>query len=148
MKPDSVLVWDQEQDHLELLTYNLQKEGYTVLLPESEEDVLPLSRSTSPKLIILGNCSSDEVRATICRSARGFSELFMTPILCLTSDDQCWDRPYNQTAGIDACVVFPAKPKKIIAEVNRLLSSGKASCCGPKEGVLLSGLGAAQNIAS
>ena len=48
-----ILVVDDEQPIVEAVSYNLQKEGYTVLTASDAEECLELVRSESPDIIIL-----------------------------------------------------------------------------------------------
>lgn len=52
-KPYKILLVDDEPDILEFLSYNLKKEGYTVLLAENGKDALKMAAKEIPDLIIL-----------------------------------------------------------------------------------------------
>ena len=53
MANENILVVDDEEDILELVRYNLQREGYHVLCSKSGEEALDLAQSEQPDLIVL-----------------------------------------------------------------------------------------------
>ena len=53
MMKDKILVIDDEEDILELLRFNLTKEGYQVCSASTGEEVLPLARTERPDLVLL-----------------------------------------------------------------------------------------------
>ena len=53
MSKETILVVDDEVDLLDLIEYNLQKEGYRVLRAENGQEALNIARKTPPDLILL-----------------------------------------------------------------------------------------------
>ena len=80
--PSTVLVVEDEENLLAALTYNLEREGYTVLTAEDGQAALALARRHSPDLIILDVMLPELDGFEVCRILRRESEV---PILMLTA---------------------------------------------------------------
>lgn len=136
MGSSRILLWDNEADHRELLRYNLRKAGYQVRVVANESDLLQKATDRPPHLVILGNSSSEESRAKLCRALLEMPVLAHTHFLCLSPDESCESRSYHE--GLDMhCMVMPAKPREIMREVKRILNLRSRQhgfnriCCSP-----------------
>ena len=120
-KPTILLV-DDEQKVLDLITFRLQLLGYRVITAKSGEEGLSLAEAQHPDLIILD----------VTMPGLKESETLRTiPILMLTARSEVEDVNKAVAAGADDYVVKPYDPANLEMKIRRQLSSGKA---GSREG--------------
>ena len=81
----TILVVDDELPIIELIQYNLKKEGFTVLTAENGARALELARSGNPHLIILDLMLPDMGGFDICRILRNDSSTARIPIIMATA---------------------------------------------------------------
>lgn len=85
MARERILVVDDEEDILELVNYNLAKEGYVVSCVTSGEDALTAAKSTLPDLIILDLMLPGVDGLDVCRILRTDPSTNNIPIVMLTA---------------------------------------------------------------
>ncbi len=109
-----ILIADDEKDFLEILTYNLKKEGFDVVAVENGEDAL--SRlSQEPDLIILDIMMPKMDGYEVCQAIR--SEGYVVPILFLTARDSDFDEVRAFEIGADDYITKPFSPMTLIARI-------------------------------
>ena len=74
MPPKTILVVDDEKDLVELVGYNLEKEGFTVLRAFDGEKALEAVRTKNPDLLILDLMLPGVKGLDVCRILRGKPE--------------------------------------------------------------------------
>lgn len=121
MKP-TILVVDDEKDLVNLLRYNLQKEGYEVICAYDGSSVLDLVWSKRPALVILDLMLPDRSGFDICREIKGNPELKSIPIIMLTARSSEYDRITGFESGAEDYVVKPFSPKELVLRVKAMLS--------------------------
>ncbi|MEZ4687269.1 MAG: hypothetical protein R3B47_14735 [Bacteroidia bacterium] len=124
----TILLWAQEEDHEELLAYNLIREGYIVSTVSSENEIVAQSIAINPDIILMGDCSTEEAFIEIVNKIKG-SKLTSTPlVVCLTTKAvPSDDHPVCNAS--DACLALPAKPKKIVKLVRKLIKNSDTKAC-------------------
>jgi two-component system alkaline phosphatase synthesis response regulator PhoP len=117
----TLLIIDDEEDIRELLSYNLKKEGYTVVTAENGEMGLNAMREFKPDLILLDVMMPGMDGIEVCDTIRqtpGFSQILVCFLTARGED-------YSQIAGLDAgaddYVAKPIKPKVLISRINAML---------------------------
>lgn len=96
-KPLRVLVVDDDRDILELLKYNLWKEGYKVKVLEESSKAIKAAKSFSPDLIVLDLMMPHPNGIELCRELRKMKQFEDTYIFFLTAKSE----PYYQQAALD-----------------------------------------------
>jgi len=94
-KPFRVLVIDDDRDILDLLEYNLQKEGFAVQTLEDSRHAIGLAKDFLPDLIILDIMMPHPNGIEVCRELRSMSRFESTYIFFLTAKS---DHYYQQAA--------------------------------------------------
>jgi DNA-binding response OmpR family regulator len=123
--PPTILLWTHEEDHEELLSYNLIKEGFIVSTVAHEDEIIPQFQSIEPDIILMGECSSDQVFIAIVEEIKGSKQERIPPVICLTTKSA--EAKDNLACGVvDVCLTLPMKPKKIISIVRKLLDKESA----------------------
>ena len=85
MSREHILVVDDEEDILELVRYNLAKDGYHVACVTNGEEALDLARSKSPDLIVLDLMLPGIEGLEVCRLLKNDHGTQHIPIVMLTA---------------------------------------------------------------
>lgn len=115
---ETILVVDDEKPIAQILKFNLEREGYRVLLAYDGEEALAVARAQRPDLIILDIMLPKLDGFGVCREVRKESGV---PILMLTAKDQEVDKVLGLELGADDYVTKPFGPREIMARVKAIL---------------------------
>ncbi|MDY0163652.1 response regulator transcription factor [Desulfobotulus sp.] len=139
MGKETILVVDDEEDILELIRYNLTREGYGVLLAATGEEALRFVKNGSPDLMVLDlmlpGVDGLEVTRRIRRQARGAT----LPIVMLTAKGEEADVVTGLELGADDYVTKPFSPRILVARIRSVLRRHermKAEGMQDREGIL------------
>lgn len=117
-----VLVVDDEKDILDLLKYNLEKEGYTVTTSSNGRKALELvHRSSLPDLIILDVMMPEMDGWEVCRRLKREKKTASIPVIFLTAKGTEVDEVVGLELGAEDYVVKPISPRKLIARIKAVL---------------------------
>lgn len=124
MNPAKILLVDDEPDILEILEYNLRKEGYDVATAENGK--LGLARATEfkPDLIILDIMMPVMDGVEVCRQLRAKSEFDGTVITFLTAREEDYSQIAALDTGGDDYITKPIRPRVFLSRVKALLRRG------------------------
>jgi two-component system phosphate regulon response regulator PhoB len=120
MKP-TLLVVEDEAAMVELLRYNLEKEGYDVAAAADGEEALQAIADSRPDLIILDWMLPLVSGIEVCRQIRRKPETKDIPIIMLTARAEEADRVRGLEVGADDYVTKPFSPSELIARVRAVL---------------------------
>jgi two-component system, OmpR family, alkaline phosphatase synthesis response regulator PhoP len=132
MAHETILVVDDEQDILELLRYNLEREGYKVLTVESGEAAVSETLAARPDLVILDLMLPGIDGVEVCRRIRSKEDLNNIPIIMLTAKSEDSDIISGLEVGADDYVAKPFSPKVLVARVRALLRRKQRKELPPK----------------
>src|SRR3954451_5260848 len=115
-----VLIVDDEPDILEIISYNLVKEGYQTLTAKNGIDALEKMATFDPDLVILDIMMPRMNGVEVCKSIRSTPEYNDTLIILLTalSDEQSQIKGLE--SGADDYVSKPISPKVLVSRVNAI----------------------------
>ena len=85
MARERILVVDDEQDILELIRYNLSREGYQLDTVTSGEEAIKIARDRHPDLIVLDLMLPGIDGLDVCRQLKGETRTTHIPIIMLTA---------------------------------------------------------------
>jgi len=114
-----ILVVDDEQALVRLITYNLNKEGYTTVAAYDGNEAWRLATGEKFDLIILDLMLPGKDGLDICRELR--REKIYTPIIMLTARNDEIDRVLGLELGADDYVTKPFSVRELIARVKAIL---------------------------
>lgn len=112
-----VLVVEDEQALALLLKYNLEKEGYDVIIEDRGNKVLGVVERECPSLILLDWMLPELSGVEICKQVRSKPDLKNIPIIMLTAKGQEEDKIKGLNAGADDYVTKPFSVPELMARV-------------------------------
>jgi len=113
-----ILIVDDEPHIVELVRYNLVKEGFEVSVAYDGREALEKARKDSPDLVILDLMLPFVDGLEVCRHIRRESPV---PILMLTAKDGEQERVVGLELGADDYVTKPFSPRELVARVRAIL---------------------------
>lgn len=116
-----VLIADDEPDILEIIAYNLSKEGYEVITARDGDEALEKANKHKPHLIILDMMMPKKTGVQVCRILRVQDAFKDTLIMFLTALNDETTQVTGLETGADDYVSKPVSPKVLISRVNALL---------------------------
>lgn len=126
MPNEHILVVEDEEDILELLRYNLMKEGYRVTGVLSGEEGLKAARSQPPDLIVLDLMLPGIDGLTACRELKMDAKTRDLPIIILTAKGEEADIVAGLELGADDYVTKPFSPRVLLARLRAVLRRRQA----------------------
>jgi two-component system phosphate regulon response regulator PhoB len=127
-----ILVVEDEEDIQELLSYNLEKEGYRVIWEASGEEGLQSANEHSQDLIVLDLMLPGLDGLEACRILKGANETRQIPIIILTAKGEEEDIIAGFDAGADDYVTKPFSPPVLCARVGAVLRRKASATIGPE----------------
>ena len=121
MPKESILVVEDEEDILELVKYNLAKEGYRVSGAATGEVGLKTARSSLPDLIVLDLMLPGIDGLEVCKILKNDSKTQHIPVIMLTAKSEDSDIITGLEIGADDYLAKPFTPKVLIARVRTVL---------------------------
>jgi two-component system, OmpR family, alkaline phosphatase synthesis response regulator PhoP len=116
----TILVVDDEKDIVDLLSYNLTKEGLTVITARNGRDALDRARQ-KPDLIILDVMMPEMNGLQVIQELRKEKSTASIPVILLTAKGSETDEIVGLEVGADDYIVKPVKIGKIVARVHAAL---------------------------
>jgi two-component system phosphate regulon response regulator PhoB len=124
MAGERVLVVDDEKDILELIRYNLEKEGYSVDTATSGEDALMRASREAPALVVLDLLLPGLDGLEVCRRLKRDEATRLVPVVMLTAKTEDSDIVTGLEVGADDYITKPFSPKVLVARVRAALRRG------------------------
>lgn len=122
----TILLVDDEEDILEFLSYNLEKEGYNVLKASNGKSGLEIAKKHIPDLILLDVMMPEMDGITVCEKLRAIDSLDSSFIVFLTARSEEYSELAGFTSGADDYVTKPIKPRLLISRIEAILRRSKA----------------------
>jgi DNA-binding response OmpR family regulator len=113
-----ILVVDDEVSVTELISYNLTKAHYDVLVAHDGETALKIARRSSPDLILLDLMLPKIDGLDVCRELRKTSQV---PIIMITARGEETDRVIGLELGADDYVTKPFSVRELLARIKAVL---------------------------
>jgi two-component system alkaline phosphatase synthesis response regulator PhoP len=115
-----VLVVDDDSDIVELLEYNLTKEGYSVLTASNGRKAIEIAKSFIPDLILLDIMMPQLDGIETGRILRQNQDIKNTYILFLTARSEEYSEVAAFDVGADDYITKPIKPRALMSRINAL----------------------------
>ena len=124
MKPAKILLVDDEPDILEILEYNLKKEGYEVATANNGEAGLKRAEEFRPDLVVLDIMMPVMDGVEVCRQLRANEAFDNTVITFLTAREEDYSQIAALDTGGDDYITKPISPRVLLSRVKALLRRG------------------------
>ncbi|HRP53077.1 MAG TPA: response regulator transcription factor [Fluviicola sp.] len=124
-KNQTILIIDDEQDIIEFLKYNLEKEGYKVLSATNGVEGIDCAKSNTPDLILLDVMMPKMDGIEVCSLLRNEASLNDTLIVFLTSRYEDYSQVAGYEAGADDYVAKPIRPRLLVSKLEAILRRKK-----------------------
>lgn len=118
-----ILVVDDEEALVRLISYNLNKEGFITIPAYDGEEALRLVREEQPDLIILDLMLPGKDGFEVCRTLRAAN--IKTPVIMLTARDEEVDKVVGLELGADDYVTKPFSVRELSARAKAVLRRGR-----------------------
>lgn len=116
-----VLVVDDEQDILEFLSYNLEKEGFEVFTAENGKIGVEKAKNEHPDIILLDVMMPEMDGIEACRTLREMPQFEHTIIAFLTARTEDYSQIAGFETGADDYISKPIKPRVLVSRLKALL---------------------------
>jgi two-component system, OmpR family, alkaline phosphatase synthesis response regulator PhoP len=121
MAKEKILVVDDEEDILELVRYNLAKEGYRVTCVFSGEDALRRTREDAFDLVLLDLMLPGLDGLDICRQLKNGASTKQIPVVMITAKDDDADIVAGLELGAEDYITKPFSPRILLARIKVIL---------------------------
>lgn len=129
-----ILIVEDDEDILELISYNLEKERYMVAKATTGEEALKMLKKQVPDLILLDLMLPEIDGLEICKRLKSDTSTKNIPIIMVTAKGEEPDVVTGLELGADDYVTKPFRPKELVARVRavlrRMSTSGTVQAAG------------------
>ncbi len=139
MAKERILIVDDEEDIVELVRYNLEKEGYETLVAFSGEDALALALREMPDLVVLDLMLPGIDGLEVTRQIRNGDTTFDLPIVMLSAKGEEADIVTGLELGANDYLSKPFSPRELIARIRGILRRRRKSGDGVSPGITTAG---------
>ena len=140
MSREKILAVDDEEDILELLRFNLTREGYQVSCSASGEEALRIVRTKPIDLIVLDLMLPGMDGLDVTRKIKNDAQVKHIPIIMLTAKGEEADIVTGLELGASDYVTKPFSPRILIARIKAVLRSGRSSPSNEHEIIRVHGI--------
>ncbi|MGH1425690.1 MAG: phosphate regulon transcriptional regulator PhoB [Pseudooceanicola sp.] len=127
-----VLVVEDEPAQREVLTYNLESEGYAVSSAENGEEALMMVNEAMPDVIVLDWMLPNVSGIEVCRQIKTRADTRGVPIIMLSARSEEVDKVRGLETGADDYVVKPYSVVELMARVRSQLRRSRPATVGER----------------
>ncbi len=121
MAKGNILVIDDETDLIELVRYNLSKEGFEVSAAPDGESGLAAARRGAPDVVVVDLMLPGIDGLEVCRALRADDRTSHIPVIMLTAKNTESDRVVGLEIGADDYMTKPFSPRELAARIKAVL---------------------------
>jgi len=125
MAKEKIMVVEDEEDIQELISYNLQKEGYRVIAVLSGELALKKIKAEKPDLLLLDLMLPGIDGLAVCKEVKSAPETRDIPVVMLTAKGEEIDVVTGLELGADDYITKPFSPRILLARIRAVLRRKK-----------------------
>lgn len=116
-----ILIVDDEKDIADLISYNLEREGFSTIKAFHGDKVLAIIKAQKPDLMILDLMLPGTNGLDICKGIRANPDIARLPVIMLTAKSDEVDKIIGLEIGADDYMTKPFSVKELIARVRTIL---------------------------
>lgn len=125
MAGEKVLIVDDEEHIVELIKFNLEKDGYKTICAYNGADALKLAKKENPKLVLLDVMLPQMDGYDVCREIRRDESIASMPIIMITAKGEEIDKILGLELGADDYITKPFSVRELTARVKAVLRRSK-----------------------
>jgi two-component system alkaline phosphatase synthesis response regulator PhoP len=122
-----ILVVDDEEVILELLQYNLEKEGYQVFTAGNGVDAVQIAKEQLPELILMDIMMPGQDGVETCRQIRSIDTLSEVFVIFLTARSEEYSEIAAFEVGADDYITKPIKPRALMSRIGAFYRRGSSA---------------------
>jgi len=126
MAKENILIVDDEEDVLELVRYNLDKNGYKIETAKTGEEALTKARAKLPDMVILDLMLPGIDGLSVCKKLKGDSKTQNIPVIMLTAHSDPRDIDKARAGGILEYITKPFDPMELREKIANAMSHSKS----------------------
>lgn len=116
-----ILIVDDEIDIIELLSYNLKKENFTVVAAMNGKEAINIASKIKPDIILMDVMMPEMDGIEACRQIKEIPQLKNIPLIFLTARGEEFSELAGFEAGADDYIIKPIKPRVLISRLKAIL---------------------------
>lgn len=133
MSKGKILVVDDDKEIIEILVYNLNKEGFIIQTALNGEEALKKAKDFKPDLILLDVMMPGMDGIEVCYLLREIPEFKKTLIVFSSARGEDFTQLSAYSAGADDYIIKPIKPRILVSRLNAMLQRHLTSHSVPVE---------------
>jgi two-component system alkaline phosphatase synthesis response regulator PhoP len=137
MSNNKILLVDDEEDILEMIRYNLEKEGFEIETASNGKEAIDKARKFHPNLVLLDVMMPEMDGIETCLAIKDIDGLRETMIAFLTARGEDYSQIAGFESGADDYITKPIKPRVLISRIKALLRRNVTS--SPKDAIITIG---------
>lgn len=126
-----ILIVDDEIDIIELLSYNLKKENFTVVAAMNGKEAIQIASKMKPDIILMDVMMPEMDGIEACRQIKALPQLKNTPLIFLTARGEEFSELAGFEAGADDYIIKPIKPRVLISRLKAILRRNQSDSATP-----------------
>jgi len=134
-----ILVVDDEKDLVDLISYNLKRNGFDALIARDGNEALEIATREKPDLVLLDLMLPGIDGTEVARRLKNNADTSTIPIIMLTAKSEETDVVVGLTLGADDYVTKPFSMKILLARMTSVLRRGEAGAITPEGAILKAG---------
>lgn len=126
MASEKILIVEDDEDIIEMISYNLEKEGFSISSVLNGEEAVRQVNAWKPDLVILDLMLPRMNGFEVCKTLRGRDGTSHVPIIMLTAKSQEADKIVGLELGADDYVTKPFSPRELVARIKAVLRRSRS----------------------
>lgn len=122
-----ILIVDDEEPIRTMLSYNLERHGFTTKQAANGDEALKLVKEITPDIIILDWMLPGLSGIEVCTILRTKHQTKNIPIIMLTAKGEEFDKVKGLDSGVDDYIVKPFSPNELVARIKAILRRTRPS---------------------
>lgn len=140
MNRNKIVVIEDEPDIMEIVSYNLKREGYSVIGVNRGDAALNIIRNESPNLVILDLMLPGMDGLSICQQMKSDPIVRDIPVIIISAKGEESDIVIGLELGADDYLAKPFSPRELLARVKVVLRRGPVADEHSKQRIVIQGL--------
>ena len=137
MNRNKIVVIEDEPDIIEIISYNLKREGYNVISVDRGDEGLNVIRNQSPNLVILDLMLPGMDGLSICQQLKSDPIVRDIPVIIISAKGEESDVVIGLELGADDYLAKPFSPRELVARVKAVLRRGPIQSDKSKERIVI-----------